>query len=70
MVIKTSNSKYMYNDPIQLVLIQCLHKDPNQRSHLYKDHINLYIYQNQMPYRNFTSIVISFSSPNDKKILE
>ena len=33
----------------------------NQGSHLYKDHVNLYIYQDQMLYQNFTSIVISFS---------
>ena len=35
-----------------------LYKDPNQGSYLYKDHINLYIYQDQMPYQNFKSIVL------------
>ena len=45
-----------------------LYKDPNQGSHLYKDHINLYIYQCHIKIssRSF----ISFSPPNDKKILE
>ena len=42
----------------------------NQRSHLYKDYINLYIYQDQVSYQNFKSITYIISSPNDKKILE
>ena len=37
------------------------YKDPNQGSHLYKDHINLYIYQDQVSYQNFKSIVFIFS---------
>ena len=51
----------LYKYPIHLVL--CLYKAPNQISHLYKEHVNLYTYQ------NFTLTVISYSLPNDKKIL-
>ena len=47
-----------------------LYKDPNQGSYLYKDHINLYIYQDQMSYQNFKSIVYIIFSPNDEKILK
>ena len=46
-----------------------LYKDSNQGSYLYKDHVNLYIYQDQMSYQNF-KLIVYIISPNNKKILE
>ena len=45
-----------------------LYKDPNQGSHLYKDHINLYIYQCHIKILSWS--FISFPPPNDKIFLE
>ena len=61
-----NGSQCLYKDPIHLVLILCLYKDLNQWSNLYKEHVNLYTYQNFMSYQNFTSIVISYSPFNNK----
>ena len=43
------------------------YNDPNQDSHLYKDYINLHIYQYQMSYQNFKSIVYIIFSPERRE---
>ena len=57
----------LYKDLIHLVLIQYLYKDPNQGSHIYKEHVNLYVYHNFMPYQFFRRSLYQYSPPNDKK---
>ena len=68
-LIVTSGLQFLlYKDPIHLVLIQYLYKDPNQGLHLYKEHVNLYIYHNFMPYQIFCRSLYQYSPPNKKKI--
>ena len=49
-------------------LVLCLYKDPNQGSHLYKEHVNLYIYHNAIS--NFSSIVYIIFSPLTTRKIE
>ena len=60
----------LYKDLIHLVIIQYWYKDLNQWSHLYKEHVHLYVYHNFMSYQIFRRLFISYSPPNDKKKIE
>ena len=65
---KWSLELQVHNVCIRIQFNLYLYNDPNQGSHLYKDHINLYIYQDQVSYQNFKSIVYSFPPSNDKNV--
>ena len=68
-LIVTSGLQFLlYKDPIHLVLIQYLYKDPNQVSHLYKEYVKLYIYHNFMPYQFFLDRYINILPLTTRKI--
>ena len=69
MVIGTSGSQYLYKDPIYFVLIIFVQGSESRVTSIQGSY-QLAFYQNQMSYQNFTLIIISFSLPNDEKILE